>query len=63
MPCFSRIGEGRETSLTIDSRTACRIGVKIGLNGRESMLRKTLEESSPILALLELELELKSMYI
>jgi hypothetical protein len=63
LPRFSRIGERRETSLTTDSGAASRIGAKTGLNGRESMLRKTLEESSPIQASLELELELESMYI
>jgi hypothetical protein len=63
LPRFSRTGEGRETSSTTDSRTASKTRVKTGLNGRESMLRKTLEESSPIPASLESELVSESTYI
>jgi hypothetical protein len=61
LPCFSRTREG--TSSTIDLRAAFKTGVKTRLNGRESMLRKTLKESSPVPAPLKLELELESMYI
>jgi hypothetical protein len=64
LPRFSRTGEGRETkgtSSTTDSGAASRTGVKTGLNERESMLKKTLEESSPVPASLESELE--SIYI
>ena len=66
LPHFGRTGKGKETkgtSLTTDLGVAFRIGVKIGLNERESMSRKTLEESSPVLALLESESELESIYI
>jgi hypothetical protein len=61
LPCFSKIKE--ETFLTIDLRTAFKIKVKIRLNKREFILRKTLEESSLVLALLESELESEFMYI
>jgi hypothetical protein len=61
LPCFSRTGEG--TSSTTDSRAASRTRVKTRLNRRESISRKTLEESSPVLALLESESESESMYI
>jgi hypothetical protein len=64
LPRFSRTREGRETkgtSSTTDSGAASRTGVKTGLNERESMLKKTLEESSPVPASLESELE--SIYI
>jgi hypothetical protein len=66
LPCFSRIGEGREikrTSSTIDLGAAFKIGVKTGLNRRESMLRKTLEESSLVLASLKSKSELEFIYI
>jgi hypothetical protein len=66
LPCFSKTREGRETkgtSLTTDLGAASRTGVKTRLNKRESISRKTLEESSSVLALLESESESKSMYI
>jgi hypothetical protein len=66
LPRFSRIGEGRETkgtSSTTDLGAASKTEVKTGLNGRESILRKTLKESSPVPASLKSELELESMYI
>ena len=64
LPRFSRIGEGRErTSSTTDLGAASRTRVKTGLNKRESISKKTPEESSPVPASLELESELESMYI
>jgi hypothetical protein len=70
LPRFGRTGEGRETkgtSSTTDSGAASRTGVKTGLNRRESISRKTPEESSPVPASLksesESESELESVYI
>jgi hypothetical protein len=61
LPRFGRTGEG--TSSTTDSGAASRTRVKTGLNRRESILRKTLEESSPVPASLESKSESESMYI
>jgi len=63
LPRFGRTEEGRETSSTTDSGATSRIGVKTGLNGRESISRKTPEESSPVPASLESESESESIYI
>jgi hypothetical protein len=66
LPCFSRTREERATkgiSSTIDLGVAFKIRVKIGLNRKEFILRKTLKESSLILALLKSKLELESIYI
>jgi hypothetical protein len=66
LPCFGRTGEGRETkgtSSTTDSGAASRTGVKTGLNRRESISRKSLKESSLVLASLKSESESEFMYI